>query len=77
VPPHGRTIVSQGALASIHNMGPFFKRILQPIASQQPADLAVELKVRAHFDEDLGSGLAAALDDGFEKNAFPVLESAG
>jgi hypothetical protein len=35
--------------------------------------LAIELKVRAHFEEDPGSGLDAALDDGFDKNAFPGL----
>jgi hypothetical protein len=73
LPKHGRTIVIQGALDSIHDMGPFFKKILQPIASQQPADLTIALEVSAHFDEDPGSGLDAALDDGFDNNAFPGL----
>lgn len=66
-----RTIVVKGNLASITEMGPFFKKILQPIASQQPSDLTIELSVRAHFDEDPGSGIDAALDDGFDNNAFP------
>lgn len=73
LPKLGRTIVIQGALKSINDMGPFFKRILQPIASQQPAELTIEVKVGAHFEEDPGSGLDAALDDGFDNNAFPGL----
>jgi hypothetical protein len=72
-PKSGRTIVIQGALGSMDNMGPFFKKILQPLASQQPAELTIQLDVRAHFEEDPGSGLDAALDDGFDNNAFPGL----
>jgi hypothetical protein len=70
---HGRTILIQGALGSINDMGPLFTKILRPLASQQPAELAIELTVRAHFAEDPGSGLDAALDDGFDNNAFPGL----
>jgi hypothetical protein len=73
LPKHGRTIVIQGALQSINDVGPFFKRILQPIASQQPTQLTIEVKVHAHFEQDPGSGLDAALDDGFDKDAFPGL----
>ena len=69
----GRTIVIQGALASHNDMGPFFKKILQPIASQQPDTLTIELNIHAHFEEDPGSGLNAALDDGFDNDAFPGL----
>jgi hypothetical protein len=54
-------------------MGPFFKKILRPITGQQPMELDIELTVRAHFAEDPGSGLDAALDDGFDNNAFPGL----
>jgi hypothetical protein len=72
-PKSGRTIVIQGALGSINDMGPFFKKILQPIASQRPANLTIDLNVRAYFEEDPGSGLDAALDDGFDNNAFPGL----
>lgn len=70
---HGRTIVIQGTLASINEMGPLFTKILRPLASQQPTELDIELTVRAHFEEDPGSGLDAALDDGFDNNAFPGL----
>jgi len=73
LPKHGRTIVIQGALESIDDMGPLFTKILRPLASQQPADLAIELTIRAHFEKDPGSGLDAALDDGFDNNAFPGL----
>ena len=77
-PPHtGRTIVIQGTLASHNDMGPFFKKILQPIASQQPEELTIELHIRAHFEEDPGSGLDATLDDGFDNNAFPGLHREG
>jgi hypothetical protein len=69
----GRTIVIKGNLVSINDMGPFFKKILQPIASQKPSELIITLDIRAHFDEDPGSGLDAALDDGFDNNAFPGL----
>lgn len=69
----GRTIVIQGALQSINEMAPFFKKILQPVASQQPAELSIEVRVSAHFQEDPGSGLDAALDDGFDNGAFPGL----
>ncbi|MBN2002245.1 MAG: ATP-binding protein [Anaerolineae bacterium] len=72
-PKSGRTIVVRGTLASPNDMGPFFKKILQPIASQQPDDLTIELHIRAHFKEDPGSGLDATLDDGFDNNAFPGL----
>jgi hypothetical protein len=73
LPKQGRTIVIQGALESINDMGPLFTKILRPLASQQPTELTIELMVRAHFDEDPGSGLDAALDDGFDNNAFPGL----
>jgi hypothetical protein len=69
----GRTIVLKGELGSINEMGPFFKKILQPIASQKPTQLTITLNIFAHFDEDPGSGLDAALDDGFDNNAFPGL----
>ena len=69
----GRTIVIRGTLASHNDMGPFFKRVLQPIASQQPDELIIELHIRAHFKEDPGSGLDATLDDGFDNDAFPGL----
>jgi len=72
-PQTGRTIVIQGTLASHNDMGPFFKRILQPIASQQPDKLTIELYIRAHFKKDPGSGLDATLDDGFDNDAFPGL----
>ena len=72
-PQTGRTIVIRGTLASHNDMGPFFKRILQPIASQQPDKLTIELYIRAHFDKDPGSGLDATLDDGFDNDAFPGL----
>jgi hypothetical protein len=72
-PQTGRTIVIQGTLASHNDMGPFFKRILQPIASQQPDELTIEICIRAHFDKDPGSGLDATLDDGFDNDAFPGL----
>jgi hypothetical protein len=70
-PKAGRTIQIQGPLASINDMGPFFKNILQPIASQRPSTLTIELNIYAYFEEDPGSGLDAALDDGFDNNAFP------
>lgn len=67
----GRTIVIQGTLQSINEMAPFFKKILQPVASQQPA-VDIEVRVSAHFqEENTGSGLDAALDDGFDNGAFP------
>jgi hypothetical protein len=69
----GRTIAIKGSLSSINDMGPFFKKVLQPIASQRPVELTITLDVRAHFEEDPGSGLDAALDDGFDNNAFPGL----
>lgn len=69
----GRTIVISGDLGSVNAMGPFFKKVLQPIASQNPAELTITLEIRAHFTEDPGSGLDAALDDGFDNNAFPGL----
>jgi len=72
-PRSGRTIVIQGALRSISDVGPFFKRVLQPIGSQQPDELSIEVNVRAHFEQDPGSGLDAALDDGFDNDAFPGL----
>jgi hypothetical protein len=72
-PKAGRTIVIRGTLASHNDMGPFFKRILQPIASQQPDKLTIELHIRAHFEKDPGSGLDATLDDGFDNDAFPGL----
>jgi hypothetical protein len=73
LPKHGRTIVIQGTLDSLNDMGPLFTKILRPLASQQPAELTIELKVQAHFEEDPGSGLDAALDDGFDNHAFPGL----
>lgn len=69
----GRTIIIKGDLGSINEMGPFFKKILQPISSQRPSQLTITLNVRAYFAEDPGSGLDAALDDGFDNNAFPGL----
>jgi len=69
----GRTVVVRGTLASPDKVGPFFTKILRPIASQQPDDLTIEVHIRAHFEEDPGSGLDAALDDGFDNNAFPGL----
>lgn len=72
-PKSGRTIVIQGELGSSDDMGPFFKNILRPIASQKPDALTIEVKIRAHFEEDPGSGLDAALDDGFDNDAFPGL----
>jgi hypothetical protein len=69
----GRTIVIRGELGSYKNMGAFYQKILQPIASQQPDQLTIELHIRAHFEEDPGSGLDATLDDGFDNNAFPGL----
>jgi hypothetical protein len=65
--------VIRGDLGSINDMGPFFKKILQPISSQRPSELSISLNIRAHFEEDPGSGLDAALDDGFDNNAFPGL----
>lgn len=70
---HGRTIVIKGNLGSINDMGPFFKKILQPLSSQRPSELTIAIDVRADFEEDPGSGLDAALDDGFDNNAFPGL----
>ena len=72
----GRTIVIQGTLASHNDMGPFFKKILLPIASQQPDELTIELHIHAHFDDDPGSGLDAILDDGFDNDAFPGMTRA-
>jgi len=72
-PKAGRTIVIQGTLQSHNDMGPFFKKILQPLASQQPSKMTIQLDVHAHFEEDPGSGLDAALDDGFDNDAFPGL----
>jgi hypothetical protein len=69
----GRTIVIRGELGSYKNMGAFYQKILQPIASQQPDQLTIELHIRAHFEEDPGSGLDASLDDGFDNDAFPGL----
>jgi hypothetical protein len=69
----GRTIVIEGTLPDHGAMGPFFQKILQPIASQKPDELTIELRVSAHFKEDPGSGLDATLDDGFDNNAFPGL----
>ncbi len=71
---NGRTIEITGNLGSIDVMAPFFKKILQPIKSQNPAELTITLNIRAHFTEDPGSGLDAALDDGFDNNAFPGLK---
>jgi len=72
-PKTGRSIVIRGELGSYKNMGAFYQKILQPIASQQPDELTIELHIRAHFEEDPGSGLDATLDDGFDNNAFPGL----
>jgi hypothetical protein len=72
-PKSGRTIVIQGTLRSINEVAPFFQKILKPLDSQRPAGLTIEVKVDAHFDQDPGGGLDAALDDGFDKNAFPGL----
>jgi hypothetical protein len=72
-PQRGRTIKIAGSLGSINDMAPFFKKILQPIASQKPEELTIELEIRAHFAEDPGSGLDATLDDGFDNDAFPGL----
>jgi hypothetical protein len=72
-PKAGRTIVIGGELGSYKNMGAFYQKILQPIASQQPDELTIELHIRAHFEQDPGSGLDATLDDGFDNNAFPGL----
>jgi hypothetical protein len=72
-PKAGRTIVIGGKLGSYKDMGAFYQKILQPIASQQPDELTVELHIRAHFEQDPGSGLDATLDDGFDNNAFPGL----
>lgn len=69
----GRTIVIKGNLRSVDDVAPFFKKVLQPIKSQQPAELTIALEVRAYFDKDPGSGLDAALDDGFDNNTFPGL----
>jgi hypothetical protein len=38
--------VIQGALGSINDVGPFFKKILQLLASQQPEELTIELSIR-------------------------------
>jgi hypothetical protein len=73
-PKTGRTIVIRGSLASHNDMGPFFKKILQPIASQNPDELTIKLDILAHFKEDPGSGLDATLDDGFDNDAFPGLQ---
>lgn len=70
-PKSGRTITIQGTLKSHGDMGPFYKQILQPLASQQPSKLTIELNIQAYFKEDPGSGLDAALDDGFDNHAFP------
>jgi hypothetical protein len=72
-PKTGRTIVIQGELGSYKNMGALYQKVLQPIASQQPDELTIELYIRAHFTEDPGSGLDATLDDGFDNDAFPGL----
>jgi hypothetical protein len=69
----GRTIVIKGDLGSINDMGPFFKKILQPIATQGPSELTISLHIHAHFEDDPGSGLDATLDDGFDNDAFPGL----
>jgi hypothetical protein len=69
----GRVIVIKGTLGSANDMGPFFKKILQPLATQKPDELTIKIEVRAQFKEDPGSGLDATLDDGFDNNAFPDL----
>jgi len=72
-PKSGRTIVIKGFLQSVNDMGPVFKRLLQPLASQKPTEMSIELTVQAHFEEDPGSGLDAVLEDGFDNEAFPGL----
>jgi hypothetical protein len=72
-PKAGRTIVIHGELGSYKNMGAFYQKILQPIASQRPDELTIGLHIRARFEEDPGSGLDATLDDGFDNDAFPGL----
>ena len=69
----GRTITIQGNLGSASDFAPFFNKLLKPLSTQQPTTLTISVKVDAHFAKDPGGGLDAALDDGFDKNAFPGL----
>jgi hypothetical protein len=72
-PDQGRTIIVAGKLGAVTDVASFYKKILQPLASPQGSELTIEVKVTAQYGKDPGSGLDAALDDGFDNNAFPGL----
>lgn len=70
----GRTIVIHGAIdLAKGELTRLFQKIVQPLSSQKPAALTMQLTITAQFDTDPGSGLDATLDDAFDNNAFPRL----
>lgn len=70
----GRTIVIHGSIDLVKGeLTRLFQKIVQPLSSQKPASLTMQLTITAQFDTDPGSGLDATLDDAFDNNAFPRL----
>jgi len=70
----GRSIVIHGSIdLAKGELTRLFQKIVQPLSSQRPASLTMQLTITAQFDADPGSGLDATLDDAFDNNAFPRL----
>ncbi len=63
-PQGGRSISVQGSLEGLKNFGALVKNILQPLDSQKPKRFRIAVDVTAEWDDDPGSGLTAALEDG-------------
>jgi hypothetical protein len=74
LPPAGRTIVVRGSIdLAKGELTRLFQKIVQPLNSQRPASLTMQLTITAQFDADPGSGLDATLEDAFDNSAFPNL----
>ena len=72
-PPEGRQVTVTGTLGSLNDLGPLFKSVLLPLASQNPTELTITIRVKARYDRDPGAGLTATLADGFTQEKFPGL----
>lgn len=76
-PKSGKTITVGGTLTKLDEFTKFYKSVLQPVYSQKPSTVTIEITVRAAFDEDPGSGLDAALDDGLDGGGLPGVKRIG
>ena len=76
-PKGGKSIAIGGTLTKLEKFTKFFQSVLKPITSQKPSKLTIDVTVRAEFDEDPGSGLDAALDDGLDGGGLPGVNRLG